>query len=535
MRSKFMASLRSLKTLGTLRIWAALMLLIASVAGASAETLTIGLKGEPTSLDPHFHNVSANNMQAIYVFDKLIRQDSRQKLKPGLAVSWKPVTDNTWEFKLREGVTFHDGSPFTAEDVKFTIERIPNVPNSPSSFTAMVNAVDNIEIVDPYTIRFHTEKPAPLLPRNFAAFTIVSKKFAEGAATADFNSGKAAIGTGPYQLVEWKRGDSIVYKRNEKYWGEKQPWDTIIAKPITNDGTRVAALKSGDVDLINFVPPADVQHLEKDPKLTLSKSPSTRLIYLHLDSSREFTPMVTGNNGEKIKNPMLDSRVRKAISKAINRKAIVARIMDGLAVPASQMVPDGYEGTSTKLTPEEYDPKGAKALLAEAGYPEGFKITIHGPNDRYVNDGDIAQAIAQMLTKVGIKTEVNTMPKSVYFGKASALEFSLMLVGWATDTGEQSNCIAALLHTYDKEKGFGASNRGRYSNPQVDSLLEEALVTVDPDKHNALIIKATEIGIGDTGIVPVHYQVNVWGMKKGLMYNGRTDGYTLPREIALEQ
>jgi peptide/nickel transport system substrate-binding protein len=369
------------------------------------------------------------------------------------------------------------------------------------------------------------------MPRNFAAFNIVSKKAAEGMATEDFNSGKAAIGTGPYKLVEWARGDKIVYERNENYWGEKLPWERIIVRPISNDGTRVAALKSGDVDLINFVPPADIKHLEKAEGVTLSKSSSTRLIYLHLDSDRDDTPMVTDNAGNKIKNPMKDVRVRQAISKAINREAIVSRIMDGLAIPAAQMLPDGYEGTSPNLKPEKYDPAGAKALLAEAGYPDGFRITIHGPNDRYVNDGDIAQAIAQMLTKVGIKTEVNTMPKAVYFGKASALEFSLMLVGWATDTGEHSNCIGSLLHTYDKEKGYGASNRGRYSNPVVDQKMEEALVTVDMEKHNKLLIEAVEIGMGDVGIVPIHYQVNVWGTKKGLSYHGRTDGYTLPYEI----
>ncbi|MCJ2164719.1 MULTISPECIES: ABC transporter substrate-binding protein [unclassified Pseudodesulfovibrio] len=498
---------------------------------AMARDLTLGLKGEPTSLDPHFHNVTSNNENSLFIFDRLVNQDYRQKLEPGLAESWTPVNDTTWEFKLRKGVTFHDGSPFTAEDVKFTIERIPNVPNSPSSFTFAVSAITEVEIIDPHTIRVHSEKPSPLMPRNFAAFNIVSKKAAEGMTTEDFNSGKAAIGTGPYKLVEWARGDKIVYERNENYWGKKLPWEKIIVRPISNDGTRVAALKSGDVDLINFVPPADMKHLEKAEGVTLSKSSSTRLIYLHLDSDRDDTPMVTDNDGNKIKNPMKDVRVRKAISKAINREAIASRIMDGLAIPAAQMLPDGYEGTSPNLKPEKYDPAGAKALLAEAGYPDGFRITIHGPNDRYVNDGDIAQAIAQMLTKVGIKTEVNTMPKAVYFGKASALEFSLMLVGWATDTGEHSNCIGSLLHTYDKEKGYGASNRGRYSNPVVDQKMEEALVTVDMEKHNKLLIEAVEIGMGDVGIVPIHYQVNVWGTKKGLSYHGRTDGYTLPYEI----
>ena len=498
---------------------------------AHAKTLTMGFKGEPTSLDPHFHNVLENNVYSLYVFDKLVRQDDKQKLEPGLALSWKAISKNVWEFKLRKGVKFHDGSPFTAEDVKFTINRLPTVPNSPSSFAGFVAAIKKTEIVDDYTVHFITENPAPLLPIQLAAFPIISKKNAEGATTEDFNSGKACVGTGPYKLVKWSRGDKIIYKRNDDYWGERLEWEKLIIRPITNDGTRVASLKSGDVDLIDFVPPADIDHLSKIKTLHLSKSPSTRLIYLHLDSDRDDSPTVRGNNGEKIKNPLKDTRVRKAISKAINRKAIVSRIMDGLAIPASQMVPDGYEGTSKKLKPEAYDPKGAKALLAEAGYPDGFKIILNGPNDRYVNDADIAQAIAQMLTKVGIKTEVNTMPKSVFFPQSSKLEFSLILIGWATDTGEQSNCLASLLHTYDKEKGFGLSNRGRYSNPELDATLEEALITVDPDKHNELIIKATEIGMNDYGIIPIHYQVNVWGMRKGLDYNGRTDGYTLPREI----
>jgi len=502
-----------------------------SVSFALSKELTLGLKGEPTSLDPHFHNVTNNNQMALYIFDKLILQDKRQKLYPGLAESWAPVNENVWEFKLRKGVKFHDGSPFTAEDVKFTIERLPNVPNSPSSFAGAVSAVKQVEIVDPHTVRIHTENPAPLTPRNFASFTIVSKKASEGMTTEDFNSGDAAVGTGPYKLVEWARGDKLVYQRNEEYWGEKPVWTRITARPISNDGTRVAALKSGDVDLINFVPPADVKHLESDSNITLSQSPSTRLIYLHLDSDREYTPMVTDNAGNKMQNPMRDVRVRKAISMAINRPGIAARIMEGLAIPASQMLPEGYEGTSPNLKPQAYDPQGAKALLAEAGYPEGFKLTIHGPNDRYINDGDIAQAIAQMLTKIGITTEVNTMPKAVYFGKASKLEFSLMLVGWATDTGEHSNCVASLLHTYDKEKGFGASNRGRFSNKTVDSKLEEALVTVDPEKHNKLLIEAVEEGMNQVGIVPIHFQVSVWGTKKGLSYNGRTDGYTLPHEI----
>jgi peptide/nickel transport system substrate-binding protein len=224
---------------------------------------------------------------------------------------------------------------------------------------------------------------------------------------------------------------------------------------------------------------------------------------------------------------------RSAISKAINRPAIVEKVMEGIAIPAGQLLPEGFFGVSPNLKPEPYDPEGAKILLADAGWGGGFGLTIHGPNDRYINDAKIAQAIGQMLTRVGIQTKVETMPKSVYFRRASrggpnkTPEFSFVLVGWGAGTGEASSPLKSLLHTYDKERGFGASNRGRYSNAKLDKMVEDALATVDDITREKLLQKATEIAIDDLGIIPLHYQVNTWATRPGLAYIPRTDESTV--------
>ncbi len=493
-------------------------------APVAAKELTVGLAVEPTSMDPHYHNLSPNNAFASHVFTPLIDQDVNQRLIPGLAVSWKPIDDTTWEIKLRQGVKWHDGTPFTADDVIFTYERAPNVPNSPSSF-GLYTKGKTLKKIDDYTIHITTESPAPLLPNDISTVYIISKKAAEGATTGDFNSGKAAVGTGPYKLVEYVPGDRIVLERFDDYFGDKPPFEKVVLKAIKSDPARVAALLAGDVDFIENVPTADVARLEKEKNINLSRGVSNRIIYLHMDQFREKSPFVTGAD----KNPLLDQRVRKAISKAINREAIVERVMEGIAIPAGQLLPETFFGVSKNLKPEKYDPEGAKKLLAEAGYPEGFGITLHSPNGRYINDAKIAQAIGQMLSRVGIDTKVEALPPSVFFSRASSggpdktPEFSLILVGWGSGTGEASSPLRSLLMTFNREKGNGASNRGRYSNPEVDRLVGEALGTIDDAKREQLLAQATEVAIGDLGIIPLHYQVNVWGTRAGLEYTPRTD------------
>ena len=497
--------------------------------GAGAAELRVGLALEPSSIDPHYHNLSPNNAFARHIFDRLVQTDDKQQLGPGLAILWKPLGDTTWEFKLRPGVTWHDGSPFTADDVLFSFERAPNVESSPSSFGTYTKG-KTLTKIDDHTIQIRTERPHPLMPNDVATINIISKKHGLGAKTGDYNSGKAAIGTGPYKFVEWSPGDRLIIEKNPDYWGVKAKYDRVVIKPIKSGPSRVAALLAGDVDFIDLVPTADIARLENEPKVVLSSGVSNRVIYLHLDHKRDASPFVTGTGG---KNPLKDLRVRKAISKSINRPAIVEKVMEGIAIPAGQLLPEGFFGVSPNLKPEPYDPEGAKILLADAGWGGGFGLTIHGPNDRYINDAKIAQAIGQMLTRVGIQTKVETMPKSVYFRRASrggpnkTPEFSFVLVGWGAGTGEASSPLKSLLHTYDKARGFGASNRGRYSNAELDKMVEDALATVDDITREKLLQKATEIAIDDLGIIPLHYQVNTWATRAGLAYVPRTDESTV--------
>lgn len=503
----------------------AAVLALASPAGA--QELRVALAAEPTSIDPLYHTLNPNNQVARHIFDRLVHQDARQRLVPGLALSWKPIDDATWEFKLRPGVTFHDGAPLTADDIIFSIDRADKVPNSPASFAIYTKAVKGIKVVDPLTLQIKTVTPYPLLPSDLSTIAIQEKRGVEGKGTEDFNKGSAAIGSGPYKFVEWVPGNRLVLARNDSYWGPKPDWGKVIMRPITNNAARVAALLAGDVDFIENVPTADLARLKTNPAVRVVQTVSNRVIYLHLDSNRDRSPFVLDNDGNPlVKNPLKDHRVRLAISKAINRQAIVERVMEGAAIPAGQLLPDGFFGVSPNLKPMAYDPEGAKKLLAEAGYPDGFRLTLHSPNDRYVNDEKVAQAVAQMLSRVGIKTEVQAMPQAVYFSRASKLEFSFMLLGWGADTGEPSSPLKSLLATNNPAKGMGTANRGRYSNPKLDGLLEEALATVDDEKRAGLLAQATEVGIEDIGIIPLHYEVTLWGMRSDLTFEGNTNQYT---------
>jgi peptide/nickel transport system substrate-binding protein len=494
---------------------------------AAAAGLTLGLGADVTALDPHYHNVTPNNNVAAHLFGYLVQRNEKSQLEPGLATEWTTIDPLTWEFKLRRGVKFHDGSEFTAADVVASIERVPTVPNSPSPFTAYTKQIKEIVVVDPYTIRFKTATPYPLMPSDMTQVAIISKAAAK-ATTDDFNSGKAAIGTGPYKLVRYVKGDRIELARNDAYWGGATPWETVTLRILPQEATRVAALLSGDVQAIENVPPTDVAQLRKDKRLAVYRIVADRLIYLHMDSDRDASPFVTDRAGKPLaKNPLKDPRVRKAISKAINRQAIVDKVMEGEAIPAGQLVADFLFGATKTLKVEPYDPDGAKKLLAEAGYPDGFGLTIHAPNNRYVNDAKIAQTVAQMLSRVGIDTKVVAMPSSTFFTQASDLKFSFMLVGWSTGTGEASSALKALVMTWNRDKGFGTANRGRYSNVKVDALTEDALQTVDDVKREVYLQRATEVAIGDTGVVPLHFQVNLWATRDGIVYPPRVDEYTL--------
>ncbi|MEK6244816.1 MAG: ABC transporter substrate-binding protein [Pseudomonadota bacterium] len=508
--------------------------LAAAAPAALSQELSIGLSTPITSLDPHFHNLSPNNSLADHIFGQLVRMDENQNLRPGLAESWKAVDETTWEFKLRKGVKWHDGSDFTAEDVIATLKRVPNVPNSPASFAIYTRSVKEAIAVDALTLRMKTERPHPLLPNDLVAVRIIPKKVAETAKTEDFNSGKAMIGTGPYKFAEYVAGDRVVLVANDKYWGPQPAFAKVRYKMITNSAARVAALLAGDVQMIEAVPTADIAQLKKDARVSLASVVSNRIIYLHMDSAREKnSPFITDKAGKPLEaNPFRDARVRKAVSKLIDRDAIVSHIMEGQAQPAGQLLPEHFFGTSKRLKADKYDPDGAKKLLAEAGYPEGFGITLHTPNNRYINDEKVAQAVAQFLTRGGIPTKVESMPSGVFFSRGSKLEFSFLLAGWGAETGETSSPLRSLLATFNPQQGMGAANRGRFSDAGLDAVLQTALTTIDDTKRGMMLAAASEKAIGELmGLVPLHYEVSTWATRKGIAYKARADQYTYAFEV----
>jgi peptide/nickel transport system substrate-binding protein len=506
---------------------AALAVALSPVLVHAAE-VRIATRTDTDAIDPQYHVYAPNIGVARHIFDALVLKDGRSQLHPGLALSWTAVADDVWEFKLRPGVRFHDGGAFTAEDVAFSLERAPHVPNSPSSFGIYTKRIADVQVVDPLTVRIRTHGPAPTLPNDLSAIYIVSKHAAEGKTTADFNSGAATIGTGPYRFVEWIAADHLTLAKNPDYWGGAEPWDRAVLKPIGNDGARVAALLSGDVDMIEGVPGVDRARLAADPKLSVFECDSIRMIYIHLDSARDQSPGVLDRNGQKMdRNPLKDVRVRQAIDHAINRQALADRLLSGQAHPAGQLVPPGFFGASPNLPPPAYDPALSQKLLQEAGWGDGFSLVLAASNDRYPNDAQVAQAVAQMLTRVGIRTEVQTMPAAVLFSRGSKLDFSVFMAGWIADTGEASSALTALLASYDPKTGMGQSNRGRYSSQAFDATLAEALRTLDDGKRATLLGKASEIAMHDVGLVPVYFLVNTWATRKGLTYDARADELSL--------
>ncbi len=509
-----------------LRNWLAIAAVLVA-APASAQELKIGLGAMARSMDPHFYNSGPDVANMLHIYDKLVLQDEKQGLMPGLATSWKAVNATTWEVKLREGVTFHDGSPFTAEDVAFTIKRAVDVPKSGSPFSLYVNTIREVVIKGPHLVHLKTAEAAPLLPWDISTFGIISKKHGATAATEDYNSGKAAIGTGPYKLVSYSPNEKIVFQRNDAYWGPKEPWAKVTFSLIANQASRTAAFLAGDVDAIDTVATQDIARLKTTAGVGLWPSLSNRVIYLIIDSHRDVAEHVRDNDGKAMTvNPLKDVRVRQALSLSISREALVERIMEGEGVPTGQLVPPGMFGHDPALKTPAQNLDAGKKLLADAGYPKGFQLTLHGSNGRYLNDAKITQALGQMFVRVGVDTKVETLPRAVFGTRGNEFGFSVGLFGWGTDTGEAASPLKALILTRDST-GAGASSRGRYSNPKIDAVIGEALRTIDDKKREALLQQATRMAMEDGAIIPMYFQVNTWATRGPIAWTPRTDEFTL--------
>jgi peptide/nickel transport system substrate-binding protein len=494
-------------------------------AAAQAADLRIGLSAEVTTLDPHFVAAQPNLTVARHVFESLVEVDDKARLIPGLALSWRALDATTWEFTLRRGVKFHDGTDFTAEDVIYSLDRPYTIKDSPGGFTTYVRSIVAKKIVDSHTVRLTTSSPYGALPQDINSILIVSKKAASGAGLGDFDNGRATIGTGPYRFVRFSRGERVELARYEAYWGPKPAWERVQLRMLPSDPVRSAALLSGELDAIEHIPSADFARLRAHPGLQTVQTVSWRTVFLHLDQYRARPPSVALKSGQPpARNPFTDARVRRAMSKAINRTAIAERVMEKLATPAANVVSPGIFGHNPGLKAEAYDPEGAKRLLAEAGYADGFTVTLGAPNNRYINDEQVAQAVAQMLTRVGIATKVEAIPFSAFLARVRKEEFAFAMLGWGSFAGDLA--LRSLIAAPNPDKGYGAWNWGRYANPKLDRLIEQALSAVDEKKREALAREAMAVAIDDVALIPLYHQHVTWAMKKHLTYAARTDEYT---------
>ena len=512
----------------------ALAMTLALATPAVAQTLRMAVGAQVTSVDPHYHNISPNSAFATMVFDTLLEMDARVRPGAHLATAWRPVGETAWELELREGVRFHNGSAFTAEDVAFTIERVRNVPNSPGSYAAYLTTIRAVEVLGPHRLRLHTHGPDPLMPVNLAMVPMLDRETHQGATTEQFNSGQLAIGTGPYRLLRHAAGDRMELERNEDWFAPKPAWQRVTYRMITTDAARTAALLAGDVDIIDQVPTSDIERLAKDARLRLSRADSLRLVYFFLDRSRSgANPYVTDNEGRLLeRNPFEDLRVRQALNLALDRGLIVQRVMEGAARATAQFMPPGAFGHVPELEPPPpADIETAKRLLAEAGFPQGFRLTLHGPNDRYPNDARIVQAVAQMFSRIGVRTQVEVAPYASFVGRASRQEFAAFLVSWGSSTGEPLAGLRAVLGSWNRERGIGAVNRARYANPAFDALLARAGTELDDARREALLREATLLAMRDVAMIPTHLQVNIWAMRRGLVHEARTDERTRPQDV----
>jgi peptide/nickel transport system substrate-binding protein len=502
---------------------------------AVARDLAVGLAAPPTSFDPHYHAHAPSIALHRHVFEPLVARNPDLTLAPALAREWVPLADGTgWEFRLDPAARFQDGAAVTAADVAASFARVHSVPNSPGRWTPFVTEVAGVEVVDQRTLRLRTHGPGPLVPANLPAILVVPERVAREAATADFNAGRAAVGSGPYRLREYAQGERAVLERDPSWWrGAHEPWDRVTFKIVGNAAARVAALRAGDVQLIEAVPPRDAAALERDPNLAVARTASVRLVYIAFDQGRDASPGLADAEGRPLdRNPLKDVRVRRALSLAIDREAIRRHVMDGQAVPAAQLLPSGMTGTDPDLRPAPSDPARARALLGEAGWGGGFRLALAGPNDRFANDEQILQAVAQMWERIGVRTRVEAMPSAVYFGRLAAGTFSAALNSWGSTTGEPNTYLTALLATPDRARGRGTINTMGFTDPRLDALIDQALGEGGRDPRAALWRAATRLAlVEDAGLLPLHHQVNLWAMRRGLAFEAHPDELTIATRL----
>jgi peptide/nickel transport system substrate-binding protein len=509
---------------------AAVSLVTFALAPASAQTLRYANQGDLKSLDPYTLRESTTIAHHGHVYEGLTARDKDLSIIPALAESWETPEPTRWRFHLRKNVKFQNGDPFTADDVLFSADR---VRAKGSDFQSLVPADAKAVKIDDYTVDFLLSAPNPILTSQWDAWYIMDKKWAEEnncaaptpvSATTPSYCSLHANGTGPFTIESHQPGVKTVFKANPNWWSKPEHnLKEIIFTPINSDATRVAALLSGEVDLIEPVPIQDIARVNAGPNAAVLTGPELRTIYLGMDQIRD--ELLFSNI--KGKNPFKDIRVREAFYKAIDIDLIKTRVMRGLSTPSALMIAPQLFKLSKDFTRPKYDLDGAKKLLTEAGYPDGFEVTMDCPNDRYVNDAAICQAIVGMLARIGVKINLLAQPKALYFAKilkAGGFQSSFYMLGWTPATQDSHNVMFDLMGCRDNPAdGRGNTNVGGYCNKEFDALTDKVLQETDPTKRDLLIKAAYEIANKDFATIPLHQQALAWGVSKKVKLSQRAD------------
>jgi peptide/nickel transport system substrate-binding protein len=505
-----------------------------------AKTLRWAGRGDLQTTDPHSQNENLTNNINILVYEPLLLRNKTLGLEPALATSWEQLNPTTWRFKLRPGVKFHDGSPFTADDVVFSFER---ARADTSQLRVYANASGIPKKVDELTVDFTTNGPNPIELEHINTINIMSRAWCEkNRATKpqnytqneDMITAHQANGTGPYMLKSREPDIKTVLTKNPNWWGIKAGWfegnaDEVIYLPIVSDATRVAALISGEVDLINDPPPQDVPRLKQDPNIKVLEGSENRIVFIGMDQKRDELLY----SSVKGKNPFKDKRVRQALYQAIDIDAIKANTMRGLSQPSGALLPSPSQTTPELEKRLAFDRAKAKQLMTEAGYGDGFEVTLDCPNNRYVNDEKICQALAAMWAQIGVKVSVNAMPRAQYFPKLEKTDTSMYMLGWGGGTTDGIFILQPVLSSYNG-KGDGDYNYGRYTNPKLDELVAKIKVDMNPDVRLKEIRDALAAHNAEINHLPLHRQVIPWAARSNVTAVHRADNQVMPYWVKMQ-
>jgi peptide/nickel transport system substrate-binding protein len=498
--------------------------LLAFACAAPAKLLRWSSQGDATTLDPHSQNETFTNNMNGMVYEYLVFRGKDLKFHPALATSWKNTNPTTWVFNLRKGVKWHDGSDFTADDVVFSFDR---ARLSSVTFKVYANQSGIARKIDDYTVEFTTPVPNPVMIESVNSIYIMSRKWCEKHGVTkpqdlskkeDSYAQRNAMGTGPYRLVSFEPGVKTLHEKNKDWWGIKEGLyegnvTSIEYRPIALPATRMAAIKSGQVDFVLDPPVQDIAALKADPQLKVWEGNEVRVIMIDLDQKRDELAY----SDVKGKNPFKDRRVRMALYQAVDVETLRKTVMRGLSVPTGIPLPDPKGGGVPDAMEKRHplDPAASKRLLAEAGYPNGFGFTLHCPNDRYINDEKICVALAGMWARVGLNVKVETMPKSQYFPRATNREFSALMSGWGGGSSDAIFLLKPTMHTPNAQ-GAGDANYGSFSNPELDALIDRIDGDMDMEARQKMINEAIAILQREVHVIPLHRQVIPWVSRNGM-------------------